>query len=42
VEATSQGVPVFYYNPRCHGAIDYFKLAEEVMSFEKEEISARV
>ena len=42
VEASSQGVPAFYYNSRCHGAIDYFKLAEEVMSFEKEEISAGI
>lgn len=42
VEASSQGVPVLYYNPKCHGAIDYYKLAEEVMSFEKEEISAGI
>jgi len=42
VEASSQGVPVLYYNPKCHGAIDYSKLAEEVMSFEKEEISAGI
>lgn len=42
VEACSQGVPALYYNPKCHGAIDYYKLAEEVMSFEKEEISAGI
>ncbi len=42
VEASSQGVPALYYNPKCHGAIDYYKLAEEVMSFEKEEISAGI
>ena len=42
VEASSQGVPVLYYSPKSHGAIDYFKLAEEVISFEKEKISTRV
>jgi len=42
VEASSQGVPVLYYSPKSHGAIDYFKLAEEVISFEKEKISARI
>ena len=42
VEASSQGIPALYYDPKCHGAIDYYKLAEEVISFEKEEISARV
>jgi len=42
VEASSQGVPALYYDSKCHGAIDYYKLAEEVISFEKEEISARI
>ena len=42
VEASSQGVPALYYNPNCHGAIDYYKLAEEVIYFEKEEISTRI
>jgi chromosome partitioning protein len=42
VEASSQGVPALYYSPNSHGAIDYFKLAQEVISFEKEEISAGI
>jgi chromosome partitioning protein len=42
VEASSQGVPALYYSPNSHGAIDYYKLAQEVMSFEKEEISAGI
>lgn len=42
VEASSQGVPALYYSPNSHGAIDYFKLAQEVISFEKEEINAGI
>jgi chromosome partitioning protein len=42
VEASSQGVPALYYSPNSHVAIDYFKLAQEVISFEKEEISAGI
>ena len=42
VEASSQGVPALYYSPNSHGAIDYYKLAQEVISFEKEEISAGI
>ena len=42
VEASSQGVPIIYYRPKSHGAEDYIELAEEVISFEKEKISARV
>jgi chromosome partitioning protein len=42
VEASSQGVPALYYSPNSHGAIDYFKLAQEVISCEKEEISAGI
>jgi len=42
VEASSQGIPALYYSPRSHGAVDYYKLGQEVMSFEKENIRARV
>jgi chromosome partitioning protein len=42
VEASSQGVPALYYSPNSHGAIDYYKLAQEVISFEKEEISTGI
>jgi len=42
VEASSQGVPALYYSPNSHGAIDYYKLAQEVISFEKEEIGAGI
>ena len=42
VEASSQGTPALHYSPRSHGAVDYYKLAQEVISFEKEEISARI
>jgi len=42
VEASSQGVPALYYSPRSHGAIDYYKLGQEVMSFEKEKISTGI
>ena len=42
VEASSQGVPAIQYSPNSHGAIDYYKLAQEVIAFEKEEISARI
>jgi len=42
VEASSQGVPALYYSPNSHGAIDYYKLAQEVISFEKEEVSAGI
>ena len=35
VESSSQGVPALYYSPKSHGAIDYYKLAQEVISFEK-------
>jgi len=35
VESSSQGVPALYYSPNSHGAIDYYKLAQEVISFEK-------
>ena len=42
VESTSQGTPVIYYNPKSHGAEDYSELAREVISFEKEKISARL
>lgn len=42
VEATSHGVPTLHYSPNSHGAIDYYKLAQEVIAFEKEEISARI
>ncbi|GAB4112985.1 MAG: ParA family protein [Candidatus Caldatribacteriota bacterium] len=42
VEASSQGIPAIFYNPNCHGAIDYYKLAEEVISYEEEKVSARI
>lgn len=42
VEASSQGAPALQYSPRSHGAVDYYKLAQEVISFEKEEISAGI
>ncbi|MDD5016153.1 MAG: ParA family protein, partial [Atribacterota bacterium] len=42
VEASSQGVPALYYSPSSHGAVDYYKLAQEVISFEKKEIGARI
>ncbi len=42
VEASSQGVPALHYSPNSHGAVDYYKLAQEVISFEKEEISAGI
>ena len=42
VEASSQGIPALYYSPRSHGAVDYYKLGQEVMSFEKENIGARI
>jgi chromosome partitioning protein len=42
VEASSQGIPALQYSPKSHGAVDYYKLAQEVISFEKEEISARI
>jgi chromosome partitioning protein len=42
VEASSQGAPALYYSPNSHGAIDYYKLAQEVISFEKEEISTGI
>ena len=42
VEASSQGIPALHYSPKSHGAVDYYKLAQEVISFEKEEISARI
>jgi chromosome partitioning protein len=42
VESSSEGMPVIYYNPKSHGAEDYSELAKEVISFEKEKISARI
>ena len=42
VEASSQGVAALDYSPNSHGAIDYYKLAQEVITFEKEEISAGI
>jgi len=36
VEASSQGTSALHYSPNCHGAVDYYKLAQEVISFEKE------
>ncbi|MEA1939296.1 MAG: ParA family protein [Candidatus Caldatribacteriota bacterium] len=42
VEASSQGIPALYYSPRSHGAIDYYKLGQEVISFEKENIRTRI
>ena len=42
VESTSQGIPIIYYDSKSHGAEDYSELAQEVISFEKEKVSARL
>ncbi len=36
-EAPSHGLTIFDYEPRCNGALDYARLAEEVMSVTKSE-----
>lgn len=42
VEASSQGVSALDYRPNSHGAVDYYKLAQEVISCEKEEIGTGI